>query len=312
MLTRAVKDYIQKNTLLRELLRIVRTRQVILLEYPVDSRPRWGQGQPPHPELYSLLAEHRESYAQHLHSFLALRAALARIPLHAGRDPAEPAWVNGYFPCLDATALYGLLVQGNPARYFEIGSGYSTRFARRAIRDHRLRTRVTSVDPHPRAEIDALADEIVRRPLETLGLTVLDALQPGDILFFDGSHRCLMNSDATVFFLEILPRLSPGVKVHIHDIWLPSDYPAHYIRCYYSEQYLLAAYLLARDSNLNVLLPNAFIDQQPALSSILTPLWQDIGIARAGGCSFWLEISSSPPPDRRRRAADAATGADAP
>jgi hypothetical protein len=291
MFARAVKDCIQKNTVLRELLRLLRARQVILLEYPVHSRPRWGHGQPPHPELYALLAEQREAYAQRLRGFLALRAVLTRIPLHAGGDAAEPAWVNGYFPCLDAAALYGLLVQGNPARYFEIGSGYSTRFARRAIRDHRLRTRVTSVDPHPRAEIDALADEIVRRPLETLDLTALDGLAAGDILFFDGSHRCLMNSDATVFFLEILPRLAAGVKVHVHDVWLPYDYPPDCIRRYYSEQYLLAAYLLGKGSCADIALPNTFIDQDPALSAILAPLWQDIGLARVSGCSFWLEIS---------------------
>jgi predicted O-methyltransferase YrrM len=291
MFARTVKDLIQKNTLLRELLRIVRSRQVILLEFPVHSQPRWGHGQPPHPELFRLLAAQRDAYARRLRDFLALRAALARIPLHAGRDAAQPAWVNGYFPCLDATALYGLLAQGNPARYFEIGSGYSTKFARRAIRDHHLRTRITSVDPQPRAEIDALADEVVRQPLETLDLATLSTLEAGDLLFFDGSHRCLMNSDVTVFFLEILPRLRPGVKVHIHDVTLPWDYPPVYIHRYYSEQYLLAAYLLARGPHLSVLLPNAFIEQDPELSAIMTPLWQAVRLAAVSGCSFWLEIS---------------------
>ena len=46
------------------------------------------------------------------------------------------------------------------------------------------------------------------------------------MVFFDGSHRTFMNSDATVFFLEVLPTLPAGTLVGIHDIYLPDDYPA--------------------------------------------------------------------------------------
>jgi hypothetical protein len=290
MLTRALKDHVQRNPLTRELLRIFRTRQVILLEFPVHSRPRWGHGQPPHPELYELLAQHREAYAGWLQRLLELRSALRAIPRHTARDASEPTWVNGYLPALDATALYGLLTFANPQRYFEIGSGHSTKFARRTIRDQQLRTRITSVDPQPRAQIDALADVVVRQPLESLNLSQLADLEAGDILFFDGSHRCFMNSDVTVFFLEVLPRLRSGVRVHIHDVTLPYDYPPDYVPRYYSEQYLLAASLLSRGTRFDVLLPNFFIQQDGTLSTILSPLWQDLQLPGGGGCSFWMEI----------------------
>ena len=77
--------------------------------------------------------------------------------------------INGWLPGLDSAALYAFLARTDPALYLEVGSGNSTKFARRAITDHGLRTRLVSIDPQPRAEIDALfaAYELVsRRRLE--------------------------------------------------------------------------------------------------------------------------------------------------
>jgi hypothetical protein len=292
MLSRRLKQFIQRNWLLRETHRLLRTRQVILLEFPVASRPRWGHGHPPHPELYEVLNRERGQFAEALRGFLALRDSFQPIEAHAPRDSAQPNWINGYLPRLDAVALYGLLVKHNPVRYVEIGSGHSTKFARRAIQDHGLQTSITSIDPAPRAQIDELADEVIRRPLEDLDLAPLRSLEAGDMLFYDGSHRCLMNSDVTVFFLEVLPRLNPGVLVHIHDITLPWDYPPGYVRRYYSEQYLLAAYLLAREAPFEIVLANAFICQDAELSAIMEPLWRMIQLDRPGGCSFWVRTTA--------------------
>jgi hypothetical protein len=289
MLSRAIKDFIQRSPALRELLRILRTRQVLLLEFPIHPRPRWGHGQPPHPELNAIIAQGRAVYTAWLHRFLELRADLRRIPLHASRKSDTPAWRNGYLTGLDAVALYGFLACTNPKRYMEIGSGHSTRFARQAIRDRGLRTAITSIDPHPRARIDALADTVVRQPLENFDLGRFNELEPGDIVFFDGSHRCFMNSDVTVFFLEVLPRLGPGVLVHVHDITLPYDYPPSYARRHYSEQYLLAVYLLAGGGTLAPLLPSTFCLQDPELRAITEPFWRELQLPAPGGCSFWLE-----------------------
>jgi hypothetical protein len=47
-------------------------------------------------------------------------------------------------------------------------------------------------------------------------------------------------------YLEILPRLRRGVVIHVHDIFLPHDYPREVIYrnlCFWSEQYLLQAFL---------------------------------------------------------------------
>ena len=171
----------------------------------------------------------------------------------------------------------------------EIGSGISTRFARRAVSDLALRTRIRSIDPCPREDIDKICDDVVRLPVEVVDLAVFDSLDSGDVLFFDGSHRAFQNTDVTIFFTEILPRLKPGVIVGIHDIFLPYDYPPEWYGRFYNEQYLLACYLLGGDS-WRILLPNYYVSKQPDLRSILDPIWTHpalSGIWYVGG-AFWM------------------------
>jgi hypothetical protein len=97
------------------------------------------------------------------------------------------------------------------------------------------------------AEIDRLCDSVIRRPLEELDLSIFDDLEPGDFLFIDSSHRTFSNSDVTVVFMDVLPRLRTGVIVHFHDIFWPYDYLPEWANQYYSEQYLLHSYLLGAD-----------------------------------------------------------------
>ena len=149
------------------------------------------------------------------------------------------------FAPFDSAALYTLVGHYEPRIYLEIGSGITTGFARRPIRDHGLNTRIVSIDPQPRAAIDAICDEVIRDGLETCDLTLFDALEPGDILFLDGSHRVFMNSDVTVFMIDVLPRLKTGVVVHVHDITLPWDYPGMFVNWALSEAYILAGYRIA-------------------------------------------------------------------
>ena len=224
---------------------------------------------------------------------LALREDLQRIRRAADEpDAAAPVYDSGYLPGLDVVSIYTILVTRAPGRYVEIGSGNSTKVARRAIADHDLPTAITSIDPAPRAEIDALADEVVRQPFERLDRDLATELEPGDVLFVDNSHRVLPNSDATVFFLEVLPRLRSGVIVHVHDVYLPYDYPQFMCDRFYSEQYALAMFLLAAPEKYRVLWPGYFISEDDALSARIAPMWAHPnlrGVERHGG-SFWLEV----------------------
>jgi hypothetical protein len=267
----------------------------IHLDYPLRSLPRYGHGRPPHPQLTTIIERGRDRYRRLLESFLAHRDCFLRIPASDAPDARDPHWVTDWFPGLDAIALHCLLAENNPERYLEVGSGMSTRIARRAIRDHGLRTRILSVDPCPRVEIDAICDEVVRAPFEDVDVGIVDQLGDGDILFVDGSHRCFMNSDVTAVFLDFIPRLRPGVLVHIHDIFLPRDYPPGWVDRFYSEQYLLAVALLAEGPHLEIVLPNAFVAFDDELRRILEPIWQEPHMAgvNADGGSFWIRRSGA-------------------
>jgi hypothetical protein len=190
-----------------------------------------------------------------------------------------------------STYLRGL----KPATVFEIGSGESTKFCRQAIRDYGLPTRIVSVDPQPRAEIDVLSNSVIRRLVETVDPAEFDRLNSGDVLFIDSSHRVFMNSDVTMLWLDVLPRLKSGVVVHIHDVFLPYDYPPTWSRRFYSEQYLLATYLLADPSAFELIMATAFVTRDPELSALLTPLWREVPVPPESrvGWSFWFRVGAA-------------------
>ena len=264
------------------------------LDYPPSAAdvPRYGWGRPPHARLAELFASSEATHRQELETILGYRDELLRIELRAG-DPAAPSWVQHpvWLLGLDTASLYAMVRSRAPRRYVEIGSGNSTKVVARARRDGGLATHITSIDPFPRAEIDALCDRVVRAPLERADLDAFAGLGPGDVVFFDGSHRAFMNSDVTVFFLEVLPQLPPGVVVGVHDILLPWDYPPDWGSRYYSEQYLLAVALLAGDPQVQTLLPCHHVSVTPALHGILGDLWGDPRLDGVDprGYAFWFQ-----------------------
>lgn len=260
---------------------------IILIDYKFKSEPRWGHGKPTHPLLYEIIGRNRDEYRDSLEKFVLLQDYFCRIPIKTD-DNENAEWSNVYFSPLDSLVLYSFVTLRKPRIYFEIGSGNSTKFVRRAINDHQLSTKIISVDPTPREEIDELCDKVIRAPLDEIELEHFLELEAGDVLFLDGSHCCFMNSDVTIFFLDVLPRLKPGILVHIHDITLPNDYPVDF---HWSEQYLLAAYLLARGNVFEIVFANYFVRNDRELSSMLNDTWKAIGLEpdKAGGLSFWIE-----------------------
>ena len=270
------------------------SRHLLPLEYlpSRDLRPRWGNGSPPHAGLSALFARNHGDYTRMIAELRSLVPHLGDIRTNFGADTAEAGWVGPAVNALDLAVLYYFVWKHQPATYLEIGSGATTCFARRAVNDHKIATRIVSIDPEPRASIDRICDEVIRDGLETLpSLQVFADLQPGDIVFLDGSHRCFMNSDVTVFFLDVLPLLKPGVIVHIHDIALPNDYPEWAKNWYWSEQYMLATYLLGMRDRVKVLMPAQYVCDTAGLKDCLQPPLLtgvgDPGIWLSGG-SFWF------------------------
>jgi hypothetical protein len=233
-------------------------------------------------------------YETRIQDCLGLADWAQTIPRVQGQ-PGEPCWENDWWGTIDALVQCAALKRRNPALYVEVGSGFSTLFARRAIRDFGLRTRIVSVDPRPRADVEASCDEAIRAPLEELDLALFDRLAAGDILLIDGSHTALMNSDATVLFLEVLPRLQAGVLVGIDDVFLPWDYPPTWEGRVYGEQYLLAAFLLGGGDGFRVYFPGWWLIESSPHASRLEPLWPIVE-NRFGrhAMSFWLERPPAP------------------
>jgi len=272
--------------------------QKLILEYKVDMRPRYGYGKKPHQLLYNIINANRSAYEKNIEAILKFKEVFHKINTSDKEtNENEPAWNNGFLPGLDVVALYTFLNEFKPKQYIEIGSGNSTKVARKSIKDNQLSTKITSIDPFPRANIDHLADKVIRKPLENMESyeMITEGLNAGDILFIDNSHRVLPNSDATVCFLELLPLLKPGVIVHIHDIYLPYDYPQDMCDRFYSEQYMLAAFLLANPSKYEIIFPGIFISEDKSLASKLEPIWQSENtktVEKHGG-SFWFRIKGN-------------------
>ncbi|HTY69430.1 MAG TPA: class I SAM-dependent methyltransferase [Alphaproteobacteria bacterium] len=178
--------------------------------------------------------------------FRDLLAAMARhAELLAGlRGPApEPRIDQDWFPRLDAAMAYAFVRERRPSAIIEIGSGHSTRFMARAIRDGGLSTRLVAIDPAPRAPIAGLNLEWLQAPLQAVDLDRFGTLGPGDLLFVDSSHVLMPGTDVDTILNRILPRLAAGVIVHFHDVFLPDAYPDEWAWRGYNEQNAVAVLL---------------------------------------------------------------------
>jgi predicted O-methyltransferase YrrM len=249
--------------------------RTVRLDYPpsYDFSSRWGYSTPPHAGLIELFDRFREDYARLFDKLAELAPWFQKInKVFAHEREGEAAWTGGPVNALDLALVYGFVTEFRPKTYLEIGSGITTLFAARARQDHGLKTRIVSYDPSPRAAVDNLCDQVIRQGLEVADTSIFDTLEPGDIAFMDGSHRSFTNSDVTVFILDILPRLRPGVIIHFHDIMWPVDYPPSYGRFFWNEQYILAAYLLGAADRIKILLPSYYAGTDAELQKHLAPL----------------------------------------
>lgn len=173
----------------------------------------------------------------------ALAPDLERI---GAEPPPEPRWTQDWFPRLDAAAAYAMVRATRPARVVEVGSGHSTRFLARAVRDGGLETVITSIDPAPRASLSGLKVNFMGKPVQEAGEEPFRALAANDILFIDSSHQIKPGSDVEFVFEKVLPKLARGVRLHFHDMFLPDDYPRGWEWRRYNEQQAVAQ-LLAGD-----------------------------------------------------------------
>lgn len=161
---------------------------------------------------------------------------------------------NGFFETIDAEIAYCLVRHLKPGRIIEVGGGYSSRVLAAALSMNSkldgVHGEIVTIDPYPdRYPRRALSDrvQLITEPIQNVGLDVFLSLRSGDILFLDSSHVVGIGSDVVKEYLEILPRIDPGVVIHAHDIFIPADYPRAAVLknlAFWSEQYLLQALLM--------------------------------------------------------------------
>jgi hypothetical protein len=227
-------------------------------------------------EVMQRVTEHNAVYDHLLRQMQTPMEAAKRSIRRSATREGQPFWNNTYFQGNDASSAWALTTLARPARIVEIGSGNSTKFFRHAIDHNGLDTKLICVDPVPRAEISAVADEIHYDSVQHVSSEIFDSLRSGDMLFFDGSHLVVQGSDTQFVFLQILPRLPKGVLVHIHDVNLPFEYRQFYDSRLYGEQYMLAVLLVFAQS-WKPLLPVYFLEKTGRMPVTDNP-----------GASFWL------------------------
>jgi len=180
------------------------------------------------------LRAHERAFEDVLALVEGYRAALEAI----GREPPPaPRFEQDWFPRLDAAIAYAIVRPYRPPRIVEVGSGHSTRFLARAAKDGGFASAITAIDPAPRADLAGLEDvRLVRRTLQEAGLDAFAQIRAGDVVFVDSSHVLMPGSDVDLVLNRVLPALPAGVLVHLHDIFLPDDYPESWRWRGYNEQ----------------------------------------------------------------------------
>jgi len=158
---------------------------------------------------------------------------------------------NSQFSWLDSRTLFVLLNTWQPQKLIEVGSGFSSLLSA-DVNNRFLNNNMylQCIEPYPREfllrKIPGMNEVIVKK-VEDLPLNFFENLEDGDVLFIDSSHISKTGSDVNYLIFEVLPRLKKGVKVHIHDIFLPNEYPKEWViseNRSWNEQYLLRGLLM--------------------------------------------------------------------
>lgn len=229
----------------------------------------------------------------------ALQFDLLRHHLTKFRDeynnlPVEPPpGQRRPFHGVDALVAYCMVRHFQPRLIIEVGSGFSSLVLSQAAAKNK-NSALICIDPFPRDFVrNGLPglQSLIEKKVEDIVFEFFSQLQSGDILFIDSSHTVKIGGDVNHLFLEVLPRLKPGVIVHVHDIFLPLEYRRDWVLDefrFWNEQYLLQAFLTF-NSEFEVLLANSYLNHyhQEDLKSAFPNLssW-------ASG-SFWMRRKAS-------------------
>jgi len=195
---------------------------------------------------------------------------------------------NHLFDGTDALVAYCMVRHFQPRFIIEVGSGFSSLVLGAAAAENDS-AGIISIEPFPREFLRKGFPglrSLIEKKVQDIDLNFFSQLESGDILFIDSSHTVKIGGDVNYLVLEVLPRLKPGVIVHVHDIFLPFDYRRDWVLDefrFWTEQYLLQAFMMF-NSEFEVLMANSYLNHyhQEDLKAAFPdlPSWE--------GGSFWM------------------------
>jgi hypothetical protein len=195
---------------------------------------------------------------------------------------------NHLFDGTDALVAYCMVRHFQPRLIIEVGSGFSSLVLGAAAAENDSAS-IISIEPFPREFLRKGFPglrSLIEKKVQDIDLNFFSQLESGDILFIDSSHTVKIGGDVNYLFLEVVPRLKPGVIVHVHDVFLPFDYRRDWVLDefrFWTEQYLLQAFMMF-NSEFEVLMANSYLnhyhqeDLKAAFPNL--PSWE--------GGSFWI------------------------
>lgn len=242
-----------------------------------------------------LATDHQLSRLDELAPLLA-DASFPRRAEEAGARGFRYHLDNDFFGARDGLLLHAMLRQEPPKRVIEVGSGFSSAMMLDTDERHLgSATEFTFIEPYPDRLHRLLRDSdrsqghirIVEETVQAVPDRVFRELERGDILFIDSSHVVSTGGDVNRLLLELVPALPVGVRVHVHDIFWPFDYPEVWLEegRFWSETYLLHALLIGnRALGVDVFTSYLFWTQHDEVAR-RAPAWDATG---SGGVSIWL------------------------
>ena len=218
-----------------------------------------------------------------------------KIPLNI-RNENEYYIKNDTFSCVDGEILYCMIRHFKPKNIYEIGSGSSTLLIIKAVNKNKeldgVDCQITSIDPYHDIRVKNIKIpnlSLLNQRVEEVDVSIFNKLGENDLLFIDSSHVLKIVSDVKHEYLEIIPRLNKGVIIHIHDIFLPAEYPKNWVikeHRFWNEQYLLQAFLSFNES-FEILMANSFLHfkHSDLLKNIFNSYKEKNGLIG----SFWIK-----------------------
>ena len=208
--------------------------------------------------------------------------------------------INNTFEWMDGRMLFYFIKNKKPNTIIEIGSGWSTLLMYNTIKQFNLNTKIICIEPYPLPWLLAMENkgliELNQTKLEEININIFDQLNKNDICFIDSSHVVKYNSDCLFYINKIFPRLKDEVLIHIHDIFLPYEYPESWYKegRFWNEQYFVYAFLM-NNNKYKIQFANTYATKFPQLLDVLKDSYEfkvlkDLDKSKAfGGGSLWLK-----------------------